>query len=325
MEQTVYIHAGFPKCASTTLQEHLFSRHPALQHFPYPVKSGKYGQALSADVRETGIRFFDQLLNADRLQYDPAEARRLLKAYVLDRLEPGKIPVLSHERLVSEVPHADRTLRAARLRELFPDPWKVRIVMVLRNQPDAIRSRYNASPSDPFCQSPYSVSSPMGPEPWLAWQEENLHRGFLGILDYHALARFYADLFGRENLGIFLFEEFVREKPLFVEKLAGFMGIDGDEALALLSRAHSNKSTRPPWHATYVALKSKGPLKNLSLGRYLPAPLVHTVMNLLHRKSAPAPGFSPEQRERIRRMYKDSNTRLQEHFGLPLEKYGYPL
>ena len=68
---------------------------------------------------------------------------------------------------------------------------------------------------------------------WLNENKNNEEKNIFRSLDFLETIRQYEKVFGKENVTVLLFEEFVQNKRAFIDKLASFMGVDSEEAFSL--------------------------------------------------------------------------------------------
>jgi hypothetical protein len=295
---TLFIHIGFPKTASSTLQRHLFARHSGL---------GYLGKPFS----ETLARVEESILTLDSNHFEERKAD-------LQELVRGEIANVHHDTLLishegflrnTRYGHHDLGTTAQRLHKIFgeclgPD-GSVQIIINLRKQPDLILSHYAH-----FVRGTQDEFD--------AYVEEclrNTQNNFLSSLFYGKLLSHYANLFGKDNLNIIVFECLQRDRGQFVGELSAILGIDADESLRLLEGKHQKKKAK--LSDAYLVEPKRG--KGGWLGR------------LLASAQGKAPGephllaLRPEQERHLADLYRESNTLVQEHFGVPLDKYDYPM
>jgi hypothetical protein len=62
----------------------------------------------------------------------------------------------------------------------------------------------------------------------------------LGELDYNSIISYYEELFGCQNVEVFLFEHLQQNTADFAQRMASWLGIDGARFARLLAQAHYN-------------------------------------------------------------------------------------
>jgi hypothetical protein len=161
-------------------------------------------------------------------------------------------------------------------------------------------------------------------EPFARWIEGGLADcavSSLRLYDYAKLARYYAAVFGRRNVGVFLFEEFLRDRGAFLDKLCGFLGIDPAGTRELLTGRHENprKSARL---LRYKAIRSRL-LPDVHLSRLMPRPAAEALLRYLHRGAPADIRIAEPLRRRIEDHYRASNRELAAEYSLALAAHGY--
>ena len=95
--KNLYIHIGFPRTGTTTLQLHLFPNHPQINFL---------GRTPRIQPKITMIDLVCNLNNRD-FEASYKEILEMCSAYIL---EDNKINVLSHEFIISYATHYNNTL-----------------------------------------------------------------------------------------------------------------------------------------------------------------------------------------------------------------------
>jgi hypothetical protein len=300
------IHIGANKTGSTTLQRSVF---PYNEGLVYMGEDGK-GYEGYRDI-------VDSLVSDDDIYFRFEEARRLFDEF-LARAE-GKTFLYSNEDIMtSRTP----TLCARRLHQLLPD---AQIVVVVRNQLTAIPSWY-ANHGAYLRHVPRSYwRRYVSFDSWMEYCTSFVKYSPIDGFFYHRIVNLYASLFGRENIHILLYEDFIQRPEHFVEELCRILRIDARDALERLTgRRERRRSTAR--ELRYHRFRD-GFFRNTSFSRYLPfgKTLKKGLASYL-QKGPPADGFmSAAWRERIIELYQDDNSRLAREYDLPLGAHGYPL
>ena len=170
--KTRFIHIGHHRCGSTFIQERLM-----------PLVRG----ATPITYRRNNViqDEIDELILCAEPYYDADRIR----ATIRERLEPLGETCLSFEGFSGMCESLGAGHQIAyiprRLRDVF---GPTRILLVLRNQREAVRSRYRAD-----VRFGYLASF----ETWFRHMQVNHRHDWL---KYHALVESYAEAFGRENM-----------------------------------------------------------------------------------------------------------------------------
>ncbi|HKY71395.1 MAG TPA: sulfotransferase domain-containing protein [Nitrospira sp.] len=313
---TVYVHVGYPKTATTTFQKHLFPGHPEIDYL------GKFipGFGFRTESLENEL---NALISRDDTRYEGTQKlAELIRQYRGGSHRPALL--ISTESIVH--PWAtDRGLVARRLHEALSP---CRIIVTIREQLDSIKSYYGRHGR--FGQYLFltketgeQLSLPMTLPEWLTYSLRTSDKNYIGTLRYYETISYYAKLFGRDNVGVFLYEEFVRDQEAYVRRLCRFLGVhDVEKAVELVRGRHELPSL------------TRGELFFLRIESRLPAALRMDGLHRLGRKlsalvprasSAGAISIDPPWLEQLAALYRESNRKLQQTFDLPLERYGYLL
>jgi hypothetical protein len=307
------IHVGYPKTATSTLQMHLFPHHPEIRYLGKNLPGHGYSDSV---VQEDIVR----LAMEDETRY---EGTSRLKERV-DRLrsEASRKVVLLSTEVLTHVAAVDRGVVARRLHDAF---FPCKILIVLREQADLLRSFYAMHGRFGmylFLTGEHEddlLHFPMAPDEWLDCLFRLPERNLLATIHYCEVARFYARLFGKSNVGVFLFEEYVRQPQRFMARLCDFIGINLHTAWPLVQGKHENRRYSN-LERLYKGLGKILPLQRLDWTRSgVPSWLLKHA-DLLGREQI---RFSSAATGRIAALYGEGNRRLMAEFGLPLKHYGY--
>lgn len=299
------LHVGLPKCASTFLQAHVFSRHPDIQFF-----------GIYRPVHDSDVAGLQSMRNAPSYDYLLALKTRESLAFdqrKLDELrprqEPGKAAVISDE----DLSFPDKVDRAEKARRLHASYQHARILFVLRNPIGWVESWYL-----------FDMRKGAGFVPFDRWMEHNwnrFERSLLRVLRYRALVEIYAGLFGRDHIDIVLFEDLQRDQTAFVDAVCRCVGVDARRLPAETFSASEN--VRMPKAMLKVA--DAAPWL-YDLRGYIPAPLRMLLRRSLYRVGGKAEVAMPSRwRDEIAAFCADDLTFLAHQYRLPLRERGYPL
>jgi hypothetical protein len=195
------VHIGFPKAASTWLQDHLFSNP---------------GLGLRSPFTENRVK--NALIKPDGLDFDPAEARAQFDPELEEVSAQGLVPVLSAERLCGNHLSGGFDTRelAERLAATIPE---ARILIVLREQRAALISMYK------------QYVGRGGSASFRYFLKPRLNRMRLPLMDrrflaYDRIIRCYSELFGSENVCVVPFELLPADPHELARRIVGFSGAE---------------------------------------------------------------------------------------------------
>lgn len=294
----VVVHPGFVKTATSTLQMAVFPKLEGVNYLGMPADDPKVASAISALCQVDGVR------------YDSASLRGALTRH----LDDERINVISHENF-TYYRSKDKSLIAYRIKELFPD---AKIIFTIRNQRDLIRSWYlqKRRPHRPF----------MSFKTW--WKNITMYpyRTILDDVEFDSVIGCYEQLFGPENVGVFLYEV-LRDKPdLFSRDVAALTGMNADAMTRALERNRLNPSvtTRHLAFSRFVTNYVPAALAD-TFEAAVPVKAMARFREWQARGARPKIRLSTKQDRYIINLCAAGNRRLAERRGLPLQQFDYPL
>ncbi|MCF8011405.1 MAG: sulfotransferase [Clostridiales bacterium] len=321
MRQNIIFHIGYPKSASTTLQKHLFQKHPEINNLGiYPTSNiGIDTNVVDNNcvyLRDNNLYdFYCNLVMLPSIDYFYSDNINLFEKYIKKYLCKDKINVFSNERVASVYfSHDDVKVKADRLKEIFPN---AKILIIIRNQLDLIKSQYRDHPFDP---RNLSIGKPVSLHKWIeiALNYDSVY--FLNSLKYYELINYYANLFGKNNINIMLFEELVQSPEIFSEKMSEIMNIDKSTTYEILKNKWENHSVSKKYN---MYRKVRRNLKIKCIGKYLPMSLKDKLLNNLKKGGREKLYISNYLYDQLCNYYSESNKKLQNEFNVKLKEYGY--
>jgi len=208
-----FIHVGYPKCASTTLQYDVFYAHPEIYHLGWGNQDTETGWADD----EIAAAFEVDLRMAKSHQYDILPAQKALKRHFdyFDRDDRYKAIGLSWESLCFTLAYdVDPVIKASRLLKLFGDGTK--IVLIVRNQFELIRSMYFEMVRDGLSKTF---------DEYLEFLHFHPYASLTSDLDYARMVQIFGDFFGQDNLLVVPFEDLITKKEFYIKTICNFVGV----------------------------------------------------------------------------------------------------
>ncbi|MEQ8753389.1 MAG: sulfotransferase [Coleofasciculus sp. G1-WW12-02] len=321
----IFVHIGVAKAASTTFQKHLFDKHPEIHNLGiYPTGNlGKDSNEINyncAYLKDKALRlFYSNLVMLDGLEYRFSNNIKLYEQAVKPCLKFDKINLFSYERFTSVLfSHDDIKIKAERLKEIFPN---AKIILVIRNQTQLIISQYRDHPFDPRC---VRIGKPVSIDKWIKIALDDQFTKYISSLNYYGIVTLYAELFGRENIGVFLFEDLVHCPDYFAEKISEFLGINSATTQSMLKNKHENLSVSGRYNL-YRKLARRKFIPHLESLRFLPNSWTNYVSNFLKEGKKGEYKISPAMQAKLHEHFAPLNDKLQEEYQLDLKSYNYPL
>ncbi len=203
----------------------------------------------------------------------------------------------------------------------------VKILITIRRQQDIIKSIY----AQLYNLIYQKFRATKNFESFLHYSIVNNSDQFIcDALHYDNIVLQYEILFGEENVGIFVFEEFKHSPKLYIKKIADFMNIDTTEAFNLLRGKKENVRVVSDDHYSSderTLFEILSFYNDKYLGYKFPQ-TGSTLKKLL--KNITIPGktlkdihLSDEFKSRIKSEFNDSNVNLSKRRNLHLDVYNY--
>lgn len=212
------IHIGYPKTATTTLQNHLFTVLDGEKKLNYLGRSNKickrfqYGEEfvskLVFDNKGANIDsqyFSEDLLNVISNEDIVLSFKNISQNKVLNDSDPTKVP----EKLYSIFHSLDYT---------------VKILVTIRAQVDMIHSFYVEGFKWHFRHEKSLDTF----EKYLLEGVGKKENGIFLMFYYYNVIKSYVDVFGLDNVKILLYEDMVYDKENYIKEVSEFLSIDSD-------------------------------------------------------------------------------------------------
>lgn len=312
-----------PKTATKMLQMQLFARHSQVDFLGTYIGTHRaYSQCRDADVEEV----FRELIWQNRDHPDFPRCRAAYDRAIAPAFETGRLPVWSWESLMEDR-HEIQRLRAENLKAVFGG---CKLIVGLRHPLRLVESLYLQLTKRDNVGSRASTRRGVFYLPIDQWLQRKWGRPGSPPtchLEYAETVEVFADVFGREAIGIFLFEQLVEDQAAFVEAICRFVGIDPREGILHTS----NKRENDRWtQSQFDELKKiKRSLVRSTVFRFSGRRARRKMLGIPRN---PDPSLGPPARveipehwqRRILEKTREGNRRLMERWNLPLDRYGYP-
>lgn len=333
-DRLIYLHIGFNKAATTTLQEQVFLRHPQLSYLGRPYA----GLGLTGANGADGDKIIKETIRAirmkDTLSYDATQTQKDI-ACILDGLEKnGKRIVLSDEGLTN-ARYNDRRIIAQRLCDLF---GSCQIIATIRNQLTCIPSLY-------FFLVRKNLTEDVGFENWLdeqvSQQAATDDAWTIRQFKYAEIFQLYREIFPEAEITFIPYEMLVEDKFAFASAIARCLGVDTQITLDTLltsqprnvvgssEAAHTIRSVE---NLTELYLKlNKKWFPRFSLKKSMPAiwrakeGLRNNLVRRVERRYRGRFALSERAESFLVDYFAADNARLCQLINCDLSKFGYPV
>lgn len=323
-ESLVAIHVGIAKSASTTLQKQLFDKHFEINFLGiYPLgDKGKDSKDVNKNnpyLQDLKVKeFHDQLVQKTQEQIDFELVYKLKKHIEETYFSSDNLNLFSNERFTSIFfSYPDIYKKANRLKELFS---KAKIIFIIRNQPDVIKSQYRDHPFDP---NDLIHGKPVSIEEWIDLDLKKEKYSYIKSLDYNKIINYYETLFGKENIGVFLFEDLVKDLNYFTNEISNFLKIDKKTTIQLIRNKTENTGVSSQYNKIRQLKRKMIPA--IEIKKFIPSFLMKFLINTIKTGKKHTIEIEDNHYNKINNLFKHPNTTLQLKYDLNFSKYNYPL
>jgi len=314
------LHLGYPKTATTTIQQNLFCRHKGINYLGRPFHGEKLTKALCI-ISDYDNIVFDQYLDFIVTVFDSI-------------IEDDRTNVLSSEHHVHKftltlggASERNIGLIAKRLHTVFKkiDDVDVQFLFTLRRQTDMLETYYVQKYND------FQRTSINTFDKFYEYSINHVNRGFMLTLDYDRVVSFYCDLFGSDRVSVLIFEEFITNMPSYCNKLSALLCVDKNEIMNLLEGRVENTSKTDDKNqkfkyfldnnsTVYIMLKSV--CKKMGCMGLLTPKLKRNILKIFYQKTE-AVRLSSQQERVLKEIFRESNIRISQKNNLELQKFDY--
>ena len=293
------IHLGYPKAASTTLQNGLFLHLHKMNTINFLGRAwecGFFGPAENKKDYKTWFRYV--LENGAESESFDGEGKIAIE------FSDDKLNLLSEGLFITNEKHVDKFVIPEKIAGHFRDKVdEIELLFVIRNQQTLIMSD--------FVQNYKKMKRQTFAE-YLNKRIYNPKKKRFKIFYFHDLISRYAEFMGKENIHIIFFEDLAHDKKKFYRELGEILNVQDDLVQAVLDKAYLNKT--PQKEKGHVVRK----IGQMSLGQRIG-------QAVLKRKIV-VPVIKEEEEILIFNSFSSNNLMLAEEFNLDKErmkKYGY--
>jgi len=326
------VHIGYPKTATTTFQEFVLPRFDHLKKLDGRWDKEGYAHAL---IYEREIPF-----RMKKSEYQQ-QVRQEAKAAADHAPGPEDIFVYSEESLLSMsmffrfepapfVWSPAPVSVARKLRVLFDDgltTGPVQIIVAIRKQTDLIKSMY--AQMYHLVYSKFRETRTFKRFIRYAFKE-NFSNLVGSALCYKEIIDVYANLFGRENVQILVYEDLKNNIPRFYHSLAESLSVNSSEIKKLFEEKQYNVRSHKDGYK--LDERTLWEILGYYQKRFFPrlavpsrtSKLCHWLMRVrMPSRMCSSVSLSDQEEADIMRRYHDGNRKLAEEYGLSLQEYGY--
>lgn len=192
------IHVGYPKTATTWFQEVFY---PQVKNYVYVSRE---------DI-------VNNILDVNAFEFDPIEARKYFDE------KYGKKIIICEERIIADLRNKGVLMKenALRIKSVFPE---AKIVIFIRNQLEQMASKYSQYIK---AGGSYRINRYLFREKNQDFRIEEIFSAFL----YDRVIHYYLSLFGKNNVFVYLYEDFASSSQKVIDTMVSEFRFDIDSNL----------------------------------------------------------------------------------------------
>lgn len=322
-KRNLFIHVGYPKTGTTTLQKHFF---PKLEEFQYIGKHDDGGKLFDFDLSIVNNLIFKPDLNKNSFSKEVFKKNKILlseESFIFNSLRASNI------NGETKIPRPIDI--ASNIRRLFNHKlYNVKILFTIRRQDQMVTSLYSQSYLHYY--SKYGDTDTFQKYLNIYINHEHNSHIYFNTLDYLQTINDYMGVFGENNVSVLVFEELQENSSLFYEKLCDFLDVDFIKYGEIAINKNENKRlTNAGYKKTkHISLFDKLVLikqRHLSFVKFrlsneFKEKLKKIVWNS-NEKISKTIFLTKDESKKVLKRYKNSNKTLSEKLKLNLHKYGY--
>ena len=293
----VYIHIGVHKTASSFMQRQFF---PTLSGIQY------------CDCRNEYLPLLDYVLHEDEFDYLPGKAIELFCG--CGNLDTHKPVVISDEMLYAPILWSRYVFRkrgCERIADLFQERH---ISIVLRNQHSLVKSFYRM----------YIKTG--GTAGWRQFLKKHVARGYL---HYDTYIEYLINRYGKTNVSVFLYEDFVENPVNYLNSWCRWMNISSVSWNKEITNRRENPSIAPHFLPILRAINrfvSSRRNPELILPRLLHGLISKTLLALSPKSGRSAYQLCPDSTEMLELLdeCRGGNRKISALIDRDLSEFNYP-
>ena len=224
----LFLHIGYPRTGSKTLQFSLFKKHPDINYL------GRF-----PNRKISHFPFLEKIFLYDDENYNK-EKVDILKEFNELEFNWSKTNIISDEFFIlRDILHNQKVLKKSifRLNEICKiNSISLKVFLNIRNQEEIIKSLYFAT---------YQTSFSSDAKTLLEYLKGNINdkylENFINYFDYQEKFSLISRIIGKENTTIFLYENLRDSSEDYYETLSKYLNIDKKLTLRITKDVHHHK------------------------------------------------------------------------------------
>lgn len=329
MKQKIYLHPGYPKTGTTTLQTYVL---PQVTQMLSGMYFGKQYDIDGTDITPVKIDQFRKMVNEIDLTEFNNKKDEIWQQY---KFINGLTLIVSDEGYLSEAIKYKVTGNKLKTTNAFTTAEKMHalfgkhagfdphILITIRRQDSLLPSLYAQAYAHFFRRIPELFDFTHFLDE--LFNEKSKYNHIFLPLNYDIVVDKYCELFGKENVTVIPYELMKSDKSEFLYHLSSFFQID----LEQIPLGESNiRNSKQGWRSQSLTINDW--IKTFKGSKYfrsiLPKAVRINMQNQLNKFKAMKPRFihiTPNQKKSIWEVFQDSNRRLADHCEIDLSRWHY--
>jgi len=290
------IHIGYHKTGTTFLNRKFFKNHPQIHHMGKPY-------AHDDPIRE----MIERIIGVKKFNVNLCKS--IYKKNILP-IQKNKIITISDGQIVKQ--NFVRNLQSIpeRMLDIFGE---VSVIIVIRRQYDYVKSLYVQH-----------IGVNNEKKTFDEWFDDNWDSGGLikSRMDYFSRIKAYIDVLGRENVGIFMYEQLQKNPDMFINDMCNFMECD----CSIFHEEGDKKALNKRMTTLHYFINKNNYLRlfSVAIKRVIPIKVHSFICSFIFSKfSRYEPELSKDRIKLIQEYSHVVNNKLTDKFNLELNTYNY--
>ena len=297
----VLIHVGYPKAASTTLQNGLFNKLHKMNQINFLGRAWESGNYCGFDRLEDYKVWLKDVIESSSFTSKDFKPN-IHQEKVFPEISDDKVNVYSEGLFLTNEDHEDEIKMPMVLRDIFSiDTYDTEVLIVIRSQIKLLMSYYVQNYAKIKQKTFRMFFNKCVDENW---------SGRYKIFNYYNIIEKYAEFFGKDKINIMLFEDMVNDLTTFCKSFSEIINVKSNLIFELLSVAHFNKTKE---RGGTKVVRKIDPASIRGIAKIL---INKIFSNMRDIGNINIPTLTDEEEEMIIEEFRDSNMKLAEKYLL---------
>ena len=301
MTQKIFIHPGFSKSGTTSLQ-YFFNSLDAVLSITQFSKIPEHKE-------------FFKIINGSSFPLSHEAAKNIFEKINTDQ---DKNVIISNEGLNAGIHRLNEKI-LDNLKNLFPD---AKVIFTIRDQVSAIKSHYaNHGRLIRGLPKPYSGIKVKFND-YFEFNIYEYRRSYFQIINYNNMISLWEKFFKKEDILILPLELILKNKQQYFKKIFEFMNLDFDVSKVNSLQLNNATTYNMERFEHFKRIMKSYNLKFLNQFSFVKK-LNNYLINIFSSQKKISPTLNDIQLSKLKELYLKDNAKLNKRYNLNLEKFGY--